>query len=67
MHKEKSGFSQDCKPHTYSPELDASTHFKLYSSAHDVDSLVTTNDGLAVPFNIQVRCCTACDLKLETK
>lgn len=50
------------KSHTYSPELDASTHFKLYGPAHDVDSLVTTNDGLAVPFNIQVRRRTACDL-----
>lgn len=41
--------------HTYSPEFDASTHFELYSPAHDVDALVSTNDGLAVPFNVQVR------------
>lgn len=53
--------------HTYSPELDASTHFELYSPAHDVDTLVSTDDGLAVRFNVQVRCCTTGDLKSETK
>lgn len=40
--------------HTYSPELDASAHFELYSPAHYVDALVSTNDGLAVTFNVQV-------------
>lgn len=53
--------------HTYSPELNASTHFELYSSAHYVDTLVSTNDGLAVPFNVQVRCCTTGDLKSQTR
>lgn len=38
--------------HTYSPELDASSHFELYSSAHDVDALISTNDGLAISFNV---------------
>lgn len=49
--------------HTYSPELDASTHFELYGPAHYVDALISTNDGLAVPFNVQVRCCTTGDLQ----
>lgn len=49
--------------HTYSLELDASTHFELHSPAHDVDALVSTNDGLAIPFNVQVRCSTTGDLK----
>lgn len=49
--------------HTYSPELDASSHFELYSPAHYVDALVSTNDGLAVPFNVQVRRCTTGDLR----
>ena len=53
--------------HTYSPELDASTHFELYSPAHDIDTLITTNDGLTVPFDVQVRCCTASDLKSRDK
>lgn len=53
--------------HTYSPELNASTHFELYSPAHDVDALVSTDDGLAVPFDVQVRCCTTGDLKVLTK
>merc|ERR1719419_2124467 len=29
-----------------SPELDTSSHFELYSPAHDVGPLITTNDGL---------------------
>lgn len=53
--------------HTYSPEFDTSTHFELYSPTHDVDPLITTNDGLAVPFNVQVRCCTAGDLKKQNR
>ena len=53
--------------HTYSSELNASTHFELNSPAHDVDALVSTNDGLAVPFNVQVTCCTAGDLKIRDK
>ena len=52
--------------HTYSLELDASTHFELHSPAHDVDALVSTNDGLAIPFNVQVRCSTTGDLKSVT-
>lgn len=48
--------------HTYSPELDVSAHFELHSPAHDVDTLVSTNDGLAVTFNVQVRRCAAGDL-----
>lgn len=48
---------------TYSLELDASTHFELHSPAHDVDALVSTNDCLAIPFNVQVRCSTTGDLK----
>lgn len=52
--------------HTYSSELDASTHFELYSPAHDVDPLISTNDSLAVPFDVQVRRCTAGDLQSET-
>lgn len=53
--------------HTYSPELDASAHFELYSPAHDVDALVSANDGLAVTFDVQIRRCTTGDLKSETK
>ncbi len=53
--------------HTYSPELDASLHFELDSPAHDVDALVSTDDGLAVSFNVQVISCAAGDLKLRDK
>lgn len=59
-------FTQLTLIHTYSPELDASTHFELYSPAHDVDPLISTNDSLAVPFDVQVRGCTAGDLQSET-
>lgn len=41
--------------HTYSSELNVTTHFELYSPAHDVDPFVSTNYGLAVSFNVQVR------------
>lgn len=48
--------------HTYSPELNASTHFELYSSSHDVHTLITTNYGLSVSFYVQVGVRTASDL-----
>lgn len=47
---------------TYRPELDAAAHSELHGPAHYVDALVSTNDGLAVPFNVQVIRCTAGDL-----
>lgn len=51
--------------HTYSPELNVSTHFELYGPAHDVHPLITTNDSFAVALNVEVRCCTAGDLKTK--
>lgn len=62
---EKVLITGEVKFYTYSSEIDVSTHFKLYSLAHYVDTLISTNDGIAVTFNVQVRCRTTCDLKSQ--
>lgn len=64
-HTHKASFTGEVKFLTYSPELDVSAHFKLHSSAHDVDAFISTNDGFAVPFYVQVICSTTCDLHLQ--
>lgn len=61
----KALFTGEVKFLTYSPELDVSTHFELHRSAHYVHAFVSTNDGFAVPFNVQVSCSTTCDLQWQ--
>lgn len=50
---------------THSSELDVPSHPELHCLAHDEDPLVATDDGLAVPFDGQVRGSVAGDLKAE--
>lgn len=39
----------------YRFQLDVPTHAELHSFAHDVNSLVATNNGLTVSFDSEVR------------
>lgn len=53
------------KSMTYGPQLDAPPHLELHGAAHDVDALVPSDDGLAVPFDVQVGRGAAGDLESE--
>jgi len=47
----------------YRFQLDVPTHGELHSFAHDVNSLIATNNGLTVSFDSEVRWCIAGDLQ----
>lgn len=48
---------------TYRFQLNVPTHAELHGFAHDVNSLVATNNGLTISFDSEVRWCIAGDLQ----
>lgn len=50
---------------TYGFQLNASTHVELHSFAHDVHSLISTNNSFTISFDSEVRWCITGDLPME--